>query len=260
MSTLQIIWYGLLAFLFIGYTVLDGFDLGVGIRHLFLRDEAERKRNLNSIAPFWDGNEVWLVTAGGATFAAFPAVYASAFSSLYLPLMLLLVALIARAVSIEFRASEATPSARGLWDLLFGLSSLLAVILFGAALGNILRGLSLDSAGNYVGSFLGLLNPFALLVGLLNVLMLATHGGLYAQVRTDGDLALRTRHWTQYVWIAYLPVVVIVVVVAALTQRHLLANYLAYPVLWIVPGLAVLAIVLAGIWNAGGVPRRAFVA
>ncbi|MHB9026160.1 MAG: cytochrome d ubiquinol oxidase subunit II [Armatimonadota bacterium] len=260
MTTLQIIWFGLLAFLFVGYTVLDGFDLGVGIRHLFLRDERERKRNLNSIAPFWDGNEVWLITAGGALFAAFPPVYASVLSSLYLPLMLLLLALVARAVSIEFRAGEATPRVRGLWDLLFGASSLLAVLLFGTALGNILRGLPLDSAGNSTGTVLGLFNPFALLVGLLNVLMLATHGGLYAQVRADEETAHPIRRWTLYAWMAYLIVALITLTTAIVTQRHLLANYLAAPALWIIPALAVLAIIMAGIMNILGAPRRAFAA
>lgn len=244
MSILQSIWFGLIALLFAGYAVLDGFDLGVGIWHPFTRGERERRTLLNAIAPFWDGNEVWLLTAGGALFAAFPPVYAGVFSGFYLALMLLLLALILRAVSIEFRAHESTPAACKRWDAAFTLGSLVAVLLLGVALGNILRGIPLDAEGNYTGTFFGLLNPFALLVGVLNLALVATHGALYLVMKTDGPLAERARGWAKAAWSACLPLAAATVIIAAM-QPHLRANYTAAPVLWALPALALLALILA---------------
>lgn len=259
MSILQTIWFGLIALLFAGYAVLDGFDLGVGMWHLFTRGERERRTLLNAIAPFWDGNEVWLLTAGGALFAAFPPVYASVFSGFYLALMLLLLALIVRAVAIEFRAHETSPAAWLRWDAAFALGSLVAVLLLGVALGNILRGIPLDAGGNYTGGFFGLLNPFALAVGVLNLAMIATHGALYLVVKTEGPLAERARGWAKIAWIAYLPLAAMTVF-AAFRYGHLQVNYLAHPVLWAVPALGLIAIILAGVWNGAGQPGRAFAA
>jgi len=258
-SILQTIWFGLIALLFAGYAVLDGFDLGVGMWHLFTRGERERRTLLNAIAPFWDGNEVWLLTAGGALFAAFPPVYASVFSGFYLALMLLLLALILRAVAIEFRSHESSPAARSRWDAAFALGSTVAVLLLGVALGNILRGVALDAGGNYTGTFFGLLTPFALLVGVLNLAMIATHGALYVVMKTEGLLADRARRWAKLAWGAYLPLAVLTLVAAALFP-HLRQNYLAMPALWLLPALALLAIILTGVWNRAGQPGRAFVA
>jgi len=259
MTELQTIWFGVIALLFAGYAVLDGFDLGVGIWHPFTRGERERRTLLNAIAPFWDGNEVWLLTAGGALFAAFPPVYAGVFSGFYLALMLLLLALILRAVSIEFRAHESTPAAWKRWDAAFALGSLVATLLLGVALGNILRGIPLDAGGDYTGTFFGLLNPFALLVGVLNLAMVAAHGALYLVMKTDGPLAERARGWAKIAWSAYLPLAVVTVIAAA-WQPHLRANYLDAPVLWALPALALLVIILAGVWNRAGQPGRAFIA
>ncbi|MHB0939798.1 MAG: cytochrome d ubiquinol oxidase subunit II [Armatimonadota bacterium] len=259
MTELQTIWFGLIALLFAGYAVLDGFDLGVGMWHLFTRGERERRTLLNAIAPFWDGNEVWLLTAGGALFAAFPPVYAGVFSGFYLALMLLLLALILRAVSIEFRAHETSPAAWLRWDTAFALGSTVAVLLLGVALGNILRGIPLDAEGNYTGTFFGLLNPFALVVGILNLAMIATHGALYLVMKTEGPLATRARGWAKIAWSAYLPLAAVTIIMAAL-QPHLRANYLATPALWALPALVLAAVVLAGVWNAAGQPGRAFVA
>jgi len=259
MTTLQTIWFGLIALLFAGYAVLDGFDLGVGMWHLFTRGERERRTLLNAIAPFWDGNEVWLLTAGGALFAAFPPVYASVFSGFYLALMLLLLALILRAVAIEFRAHETSPTAWLRWDAAFTLGSTVAVLLLGVALGNILRGIRLDAVGNYTGGFFGLLNPFALLVGVLNLAMIATHGALYLVMKTEGPLAERARGWAKIAWSAYVPLAAATITVAT-QYPHLRANYLAQPLLWFLPALALLVIGLAGVWNGAGQPGRAFVA
>ncbi|MHB9024656.1 MAG: cytochrome d ubiquinol oxidase subunit II [Armatimonadota bacterium] len=260
MSALQMIWFGLIAVLLVGYAVLDGFDLGVGFWHLRAREESTRRTFLNAIGPFWDGNEVWLLTAGGALFAAFPPVYASVFSGFYLALVLVLAALILRAVSLEWRAREVAPAARGRWDLVFALSSMIATLLFGVAFGNIMRGLPLNALGNSTGSFFGLLNPFAILIGLLNCAMLATHGALYLSMRTRDDLAAQTRAWARGAWLAYLPLTLIAVIAAAATQPHLLKNYLAVPVLWLLPVLALASVVLIGYFNARALPGRAFAA
>ena len=140
--------------LIIGYAILDGFDFGVGILSLFSRNEKERRIHFNAIGPVWDGNEVWLLTGGGALFAAFPAVYATVFSGFYIALMLLLAALIFRAVSFEFRNKVDSPAWRRVWDWAFGLGSLLPALLFGVAIGNILHGVPIDANGNYLGTFL----------------------------------------------------------------------------------------------------------
>ncbi|MHB9131947.1 MAG: cytochrome d ubiquinol oxidase subunit II [Armatimonadota bacterium] len=260
MTALQFIWFGLIAVLIVGYTVLDGFDLGVGIWYLTVRKEEVRRTLMSTIAPFWDGNEVWLLTAGGATFAAFPPVYATVFSGFYLALMLVLFVLILRAVSIEFRAREWDPKARARWDLAFGLGSTVAVLLFGVAFGNIMRGLPLDAQGNFTGTFFTLLNPFALLVGVLNIAMLATHGALYVALRTEGELAAQAKAWARSAWVAYLPLAVITITVAAIFQPHLLANYQEWPILWAVPALALTAIILAGAWSRQGKAGQAFAA
>src|SRR5512140_1832777 len=146
--------------------MLDGFDLGVGALHLFTKSDAHRRVMLNSIGPVWDGNEVWLVTGGGALFAAFPNVYATLFSGLYLPLMLLLTALIFRAVSIEFRSKQSGGTWRTSWDVCFFIGSLLAALLLGVAVGNIAWGLPVDARGECAGGFWNLLNPYAVLVAV----------------------------------------------------------------------------------------------
>lgn len=158
--------YTLISFFFIGYAILDGFDLGVGILSLFVRDPQERRVHYNAIGPVWDGNEVWLITGGAALFAAFPAVYATVFSGFYLALILFLVALIARAVALEFRGKVVLPRWWRCWDWCFGLGSLIPALLLGIALGNILRGLPIEMGNRWAGSFFGLLNPYSLLVGV----------------------------------------------------------------------------------------------
>ncbi len=260
MIALQYSWFALLAVLVAGYTVLDGFDLGVGFWSLFARNDGTRRTMINAIGPFWDGNEVWLLTAGGALFAAFPPVYASVFSGLYLALMLVLCGLILRAVAIEFRSREWEPRPRARWDMAFALGSILPTLLFGVAFGNILRGLPLDAQGNYTGTFFTLLNPFALLVGLCNVAMLATHGALYLVTRTEGELARRARAWARGAWLAYIPLVLLTILAAALTQPHLLANYRTLPVLWLLPLLGVVAAAHTGYWHGRGHAKHAFAA
>ena len=231
----------------------------MGYWQWFTRKEAERRTLVASIGPFWDGNEVFLITAGGAAFAAFPPVYASVFSGLYLALMLLLLALILRGVSIEFGAKSSSPKARLCWDLGFAAGSTLVAVLLGVALGNLLRGLPLDAQGNYTGRFLTLLNPFALLVGALNLAMFAMYGGLYLRLKTEGSVESAAKRHAQTAWCFYFPLALVTIIAAAF-QPHLLHNYLAFPPLWVLPVGALLAILLAGMWNGRDKVRWAFIA
>lgn len=189
---LATIWFVLVFVLLIGYAVLDGFDLGVGALHLLARGDHERRVSMNSIGPVWDGNEVWLLTGGGALFAAFPPVYAAVFSGFYLALMLLLLALIARAVAMEFRSKVESPRWRRVWDVAFSAGSLLAAVLFGVAFGNIVRGIPINADGDFAGTFLGLLNPYSVSVGVFCLLVFLLHGAIYLAMKSDGDLHRRT--------------------------------------------------------------------
>ena len=192
---LNTIWFLLVGILFTGYAILDGFDFGVGILHLFVKKDEDRRILLNSIGPVWDGNEVWLVTGGGALFAAFPGAYATVFSGFYNAFMLLLSALIFRAVSIEFRSKEPGKAWRQGWDIAFSVGSFLAAFLIGVALGNITRGIPLDSQGDFIGTFVGLLNPYSLLLGVTVVALFAMHGAIFLVMKTEGELQATIKGW-----------------------------------------------------------------
>lgn len=191
----NLLWFILVGVLFSGYAMLDGFDLGVGTLILGIKDDHERRLFYNAIGPVWDGNEVWLVTGGGALFAAFPAVYATVFSGFYLAFMLLLFALIFRAVAIEFRSKEPWAWWRRWWDRGFFAGSTSAAMLIGVTMGNIVWGLPLDSRGEFAGSFLGLLHPYALLMGVTTVALFMMHGAIYLHLKTEGPLQARIRDW-----------------------------------------------------------------
>ena len=183
------LWFIAIAVLWAGYFVLEGFDFGVGILLPLLgRDQARRRIMINTIGPTWDGNEVWLLTAGGATFAAFPGWYASMFSAFYLPLLLILVALIIRGVAFEYRGKRASAAWRGSWDTAIFVGSLLPAILWGVAFGNVLHGIPLNAAHNYAGNFLTMLNPYALLGGLATLTLFVLDGALFLALKTMGDL------------------------------------------------------------------------
>jgi cytochrome d ubiquinol oxidase subunit II len=188
-------WFILVGVLFTGYAMLDGFDLGIGALHLFTKKDEERRILLNAIGPVWDGNEVWLVTGGGALFAAFPDVYATAFSGFYLALVLLLVALIFRAVAIEFRSKRPEAWWRQMWDVSFSLGSILSALLIGTALGNLAWGVPIDAKGEFAGSFIGLLTPYPLLIGVTTVALFMMHGAIYAVMKTEGELHDKLRRW-----------------------------------------------------------------
>ncbi|MDD4588694.1 MAG: cytochrome d ubiquinol oxidase subunit II, partial [Heliobacteriaceae bacterium] len=196
LATLQVIWFLLVMVLLTGYALLAGTDLGVGNLHL-LTKPGQREANFNAVGPFWDSNQVWLVTFGGALFAAFPMVYATVFSGFYLALMLVLLAIIIRSVAIEFHHQLASRRWRKTWDLSFALGSILLSFLYGVAMGNLFRGLPLDETANFAGTFWGLLNPYALTVGLFSLAMFTLHGAAFLIARLDGAVAVKARLWAQ---------------------------------------------------------------
>jgi len=194
---LNIVWFILIGFLLVGYAILDGFDLGVGILQFFVSTEADKNKMRESIAPFWDGNEVWLLTGGGSIFAAFPHVYATVFSGFYIAVMLLLVGLIFRALSIEFRNQVDSQTWKNFWDKAFSISSLIVTLLLGVALGNIFIGIPLDGEMNFTGSFFTLLRPVPLLVGVTSVFMICLQGAAFLLLKTDKDLYKFAQSWVR---------------------------------------------------------------
>ena len=246
---LNTVWFALVGVLFTGYVILDGFDLGVGVLHLFAvkRDE-ERRVFLNAIGPVWDGNEVWLVTGGGALFAAFPAVYATVFSGFYLAFMALLCALIFRAVAIEFRSKHPSPRWRAFWDAGFAGGSLFSSLLIGVAMGNIAWGVPLDARGEFAGSFLGLLNPYALLMGVTTVALFAMHGAIYLVLKTEGELEARVRRWVNPLIITFILCYVMLTLATLLYVPHITGAFRREP--WF------FAIVIPVVLAIANIPRE----
>ncbi len=247
---LNSIWFILIGVLFTGYAILDGFDFGVGALHMFIKGDDERRIFINSIGPVWDGNEVWLVTAGGALFAAFPEVYATAFSGFYLAFMLLLFALIFRAVAIEFRSKQPMKWWRTMWDISFSAASIGAALLVGIALGNIIWGIPLDNKHEFIGSFLGLLNPYALMVGITTVALFMMHGAIYLVMKTEGELHLKVRGWIRNTIIFFVIMYFVTTMTTLLFVPHMVDAIKAHPWLFALPVLNLLAI--------ANIPREAF--
>jgi cytochrome d ubiquinol oxidase subunit II len=242
MLNLNIVWFALIGILFMGYAILDGFDLGVGAWHLFVESDQERRLLLNSIGPVWDGNEVWLVTGGGALFAAFPEAYATVFSGFYLAFMLLLWCLIFRAVAIEFRGRQPMRWWRQMWDVSFSLSSLLSALLIGVALGNLAYGVPLSPEHEFAGTFFGLLNPYALLVGLTTVALLMMHGAIYVVLKTEGALHDKFRRWATNGIIFFVICYAVATMVTLIYVPHMTTYMKEYPALFGVVLLNLLAI------------------
>ena len=236
---LQSTWFFLWGLLWAVFFMTDGFDMGIGTLYPFLgKSERDRNMMIHAMGPLWDGNEVWLITAGGVTFAAFPLVYAVMFSSLYSALMLILFALILRGVSFEFRNKVDSAVWRKVWDSCIFIGSFLPALLFGVAFGNIFQGIPIDGEGIYQGTLFTLLNPYGLLAGVLFVCLFLVHGALWLAVRTDGDLAARAVRLTGRLWPVLLGVAV-VFLGATFVFTPLWDNYLASPALFLVPLLAV---------------------
>jgi len=255
----QVIWFVLWAVLWAVYFMLDGFVLGTGMLYPVLsKNDMDRHILLTTVGPVWNGNEVWLLTAGGATFAAFPKTYALMFSYLYSALLLLLFALIIRGISLEFREKGEGERWQKTWDMGIVVGSFLPALLLGVAFGNIFSGLPMDAAG-YHGSLLQLLNPYGLLTGALFVMLFLVHGALYVSTKTSGDLAARAMSTVEKLWPALLLVAVAFLVATAFATK-LYDNYFAAPFLLVVPLIAVAGLVGIKLFHAKGSMLMAFVA
>ncbi len=246
------LWFWLVAIMIAMYVLLDGFDLGAGAIHLFVaKTDEERRQVLASIGPVWDGNEVWLIAAGGTLYFAFPVLYASAFSGFYLPLMIVLWLLILRGASIEFRNHIKSVVWDPLWDFLFWGSSLLLAVFFGAALGNVVRGVPLDSSGYFfeplwtnfgLGDETGILDWYTILVGVLALLALMMHGGLWVQMKTDGQVNTRAGKLAGRAWWGVVALTALVTAVTFRIQPQLKENFTTKPWGFLFPLLAVAGI------------------
>ena len=240
---LNIIWFLLIGILIIVYAVLDGFDLGVGYLYLFTKNENEKRIYLNSIGPVWDGNEVWLLAGGGSIFAAFPYVYATVFSGFYIALYLLLLALVFRAISFEFRNKVDSPGWRKFWDWSFGLGSALPALLFGVAFGNILKGIPVDASKNFTGNFFTLLNPYSILIGALSLVMLTMHGAIYLTNKTDGELRDRNINKAKRLWVVFVSAYILSTFASLKASPALFDGVLANPIWWLLMLIIIVSII-----------------
>jgi len=255
---LNTVWFLLVGILFTGYAILDGFDFGVGILHLFVKKDIDRRILLNSIGPVWDGNEVWLVTGGGALFRVFLAPYPQVFSGFYNAFMLLLAALIFRAVSIEFRSKEPGRAWRHSWDIAFSMGSFLAALLIGVAMGNITRGIPLDSEGDFAGTFIGLLNPYSLLLGVTVVALFAMHGAIFLVLKTEGDLQAKIKGWVPRLIAIFLTLFIAFNIATFFQCPDLVSVMFSRPYGFVVLALDVVAALSIGFLTARGYEFASF--
>ena len=242
------IWFCLVAIMIAMYVVLDGFDLGAGAIHLLVaKTEEERRLVIRSIGPVWDGNEVWLLAAGGTLYFAFPVLYASGFSGFYLPLMIVLWLLILRGVSIEFRGQVESPVWLNFWDVVFAAASFLLAVFYGASLGNVVRGVPLNDKGYFfealwtnfrLGANTGILDWYTILVGLAALFTLGLHGALWLSMKTDGPVHDRAQKLARAAWWGVLAFTVLVTVLTFLVQPHVPANLSEHPLGYVFPVLA----------------------
>ncbi len=232
---LESIWFALWGLLWAVYFMLDGFDLGLGtLLPVLGKDNTEKRIIYNAMGPFWDGNEVWLIAAGGVTFAAFPTTYAIMFSGLYSALMIILFALILRGVAFEFRSKVDSAGWRKIWDVCLVLGSFVPALLLGVAFANLFRGIPIDKNGVYQGTLFTLLNPYGLLGGLLFLFLFLVHGSLWLAIRTDGELHDRASRLAGKLWVLLL-VIAVSFLVATWYATHLYINYIKNPMLFSVP-------------------------
>jgi len=254
----------------VGYVVLDGFDLGVGVLHLFLaRDEDERKQTLASIGPVWDGNEVWLLAGGGTLYFAFPALYAASFSGFYLPLMMVLWLLMLRAIGIEFRTHIEQGVWKGFFDTIFGVSSILLAIFFGAALGNVVRGVPLNADGYFfeplwtnwrVGAQNGILDWYTVLCGVVALVTLVVHGSLYLATKTQNELNVRARKVASWFWPVQVLLTIFSLIATVYAVPHVLENYSKWPVGYLVPAIVIGSLAYMYFAHSRGQEKDAFLA
>lgn len=259
---LETFWFCLVALMIAAYVVLDGYDLGAGIVHIFVaHSDEERRQVLQSIGPFWDGNEVWLLAGGGTLYFAFPALYAVSFSGFYLPLIMVLWLLMLRGISIEFRSHVESSVWRPLWDAVFGGASALLAIFFGAALGNVVRGVPLDASGFFflplwtnfgISGPLGILDWYTVIIGVTAFATLMQHGALWVALKTEGPLEQRCRRLALRAWWAVAAMIVLITVLSFVVQPQLPSSFAARPWGYVFPAAAVIALVLVRLWT----PRR----
>lgn len=239
---LNTIWFLLIGALLSGYAILDGFDLGVGMLHLFVKGDKERRIMINSIGPVWDGNEVWLVTGGGALFAAFPHVYATVFSGFYNAFILLLFTLIFRAIAIEFRSKRPMLWWKKMWDTAFSIASFLIAFLMGVALGNIIAGIPIGPDKEFAGTFWGLINPYSVLVGITTIALFMMHGSIYAVMKTENDLQKKLSGWVNNTIIFFVICYITSTMATLIYYPHMVENFRAAPIIFIIALLNMLAI------------------
>ncbi len=256
---MEILWFCLVAIMIAGYVILDGFDLGAGILHLAVaRSDGERRAVLRSIGPVWDGNEVWLLAAGGTLYFAFPALYASSFSGFYLPLMIVLWLLIVRGISIELRNHIDNSVWKPVWDTGFSLASALLAVFFGAALGNVVRGVPLDAEGHFflplwtdfqLGPQPGILDWYTILIGLFALATLTLHGARWLVLKTEGGVRQRAEVLASRLWWVVVIFTLLATWVTFQIQRHIPENLAEHPWGYVFPALALAG--LAGMWLFG---------
>ncbi len=239
---LNTIWFFLILTLFAGYAILDGFDLGIGALHLFVKDDFERRVMINSIGPVWDGNEVWLVTGGGALFAAFPDVYATLFSGFYTVFMILLFMLIFRAVAIEFRSKQPMKWWRQIWDFAFSVASILIAFIAGVVLGNLVSGVPVGADKEFIGTFWYMITPYTVLVGITTVALFMMHGAIYGVMKTEGELHKKLRGWVNNTIIFFVICYVTTTMATLIYYPHMVERYKEFPVFFILAILNMLAI------------------
>ena len=262
------VWFWLVAIMITAYVVLDGFDLGAGVLHLFIaRTDEERLTVIRTIGPVWDGNEVWLLAGGGTLYFVFPLLYASGFSGFYLPLMIVLWLLILRGIGIELRMHLESPVWRGFFDGCFGIASLLLCVFFGAALGNVIRGVPLQPDGYFflplwtnwnVGPQPGVLDWYTVISGLVALIALTVHGAHYVTLKTSGEINDRARNVSQRLWPLLVLVTAISLIATLAIRPELLSNYRRFPVLFLIPVIVVLSLISMRRMSRGGNERGAF--
>lgn len=236
-------WFLVVGAVLSGYAVLDGFDLGAGALHLLIKDNAHRKMALKAIGPVWDGNEVWLVIAGGALFAGFPKAYAAVFSAFYIPFMLFLVFIIFRAISIEFRDKEPWKWWRDIWDFCYCFSSIMIALSLGLVFGNVITGIPIDANGDFMGSWIDFLKPFPILVAITTLSLFAMHGANYLALKTEGHLFKHMEKFLKRTVVVFLILYLLISVVSLVYIPQITARFETHPSLFIV-GVLTFVVVL----------------
>lgn len=262
-------WFIIVALMIAAYVILDGFDIGAGIVHYFVgRNAKERETLLSAVGPVWDGNEVWLLAAGGTLYFAFPVLYSAGFSGFYLPLMMVLWLLIGRAAGIELRHHVDDPMWHSFWDFIFSLSSILLAIFYGAALGNVVRGVPLNAEGYFfeplwttftITDQPGILDWFTVLAGVVALVSLAVHGASFLAIKTSGEMNARARKVVSYGWFALVAVTALSFITVLNLRAGILDNYLKWPIGWIIPVAVVSALAAIKYFNFRGNDTVAFI-